>query len=296
VRPAAGSAFARAALAGNPSDGYRGRTLAVVVREFAARAEVRPAPEDRLDIPLVRAAVARFRAEVRAVGPVAVEWATTVPREVGLAGSSAIVIAVLRALAQATGATPGERDLARMALAVEAEDLGIAAGLQDRLVQVHEGLAAMDFGGGETAVELLDPALLPPLYLAWREDAAEPSGTVHAALRERWERGEEAVRGAMAELAACAAAARDALVAGDARAFAACVDGSLEVRRRIMPVDERVLRMAEAARANGASANSAGSGGAIVGTLPSEDAWPALERALRAQGAAVARPYSGRSG
>src|SRR3954452_10729270 len=146
-----GRAFARAALAGNPSDGYGGRTLAVVVREFAARAEVRPAAADRLDIPLVRAAVARFRADVLAVGPVAVDWATTVPREVGLAGSSAIVIAVLRALARATGATLGERELARMALAVEAEDLGIAAGLQDRLVQAHEGLAAMDFGGGEGA-------------------------------------------------------------------------------------------------------------------------------------------------
>jgi galactokinase/mevalonate kinase-like predicted kinase len=292
VRPARGRAFARAALAGNPSDGYGGRTLAVVVREFAAEAEVAPAPADAFAGPaeeLVRAALVRFRAEVADIGPVEVRCSTIVPREVGLAGSSAIVIAVLRALAHATDAALEPGALARMALAVEAEDLGIAAGLQDRLVQTHEGLLAMDFGP-DGGVEALDPALLPALYVAWRADAAAPSGRVHGALRERWSRGDDGLRAAMAELADHAAAARDALVAGDAAAFAACVDGSLDVRRRVMPVDPRVLRMAEVAREHGASANSAGSGGAIVGTLPAGDAWPDLERALRAEGCAVARP------
>ena len=127
---------------------------------------------DRCELRLARAAVERFRREVAEVGPVEARWSTTVPREVGLAGSSAIVIAVLRALSQATGTSLAERELARMALAVEAEDLGIAAGLQDRLVQAHEGLVAMDFGDGRAAIERLDPALLPPLYVAWREDAA----------------------------------------------------------------------------------------------------------------------------
>jgi len=44
-----------------------------------------------------------------------------------------------------------------------------------------------------------------------------------------------------------------------------------------------VLRMAEIARAHGACANSAGSGGAIVGALGEADAWPALAAALRAE-------------
>jgi glucuronokinase len=211
-----------------------------------------------------------------------------VPREVGLAGSSAIVIAALRALSAASGEPVEPGALARMALAVETEDLGIAAGLQDRLVQAHEALLAMDFGpnGG---VEVLDPALLPPLYLAWNAAAAAPSGRVHGALRERWAGGDPELREAMAELAVHAATARDALVAGDAETFARCVDGSLDVRRRLMPVDERVLRMAELARAHGACANSAGSGGAIVGTLRDTDAWRALAAALRAEGCEVVR-------
>ena len=273
--PGRGRAFARAALAGNPSDGYGGRTLAVVIREFAAEAVVRQAAETRftgLDDggePLLRAS-----------GPVEIACTTTVPREVGLAGSSAIVIAALRALG--AGSLPPD-ELARMALAVENEDLGIAAGLQDRLVQAHEGLLFMDFGQGG-GVEVLDPSLLPPLYVAWRADAAAPSGRVHGDLRARWSQGDPELRAAMAKLASHARDARDALVARDVEAFAAAVDGSLDVRRRIMPVDERVLRMAAIARAHGACANSAGSGGAIVGALRDPDAWPALAAAFDSEG------------
>src|SRR5689334_20899234 len=47
-----GRAFARVALAGNPSDGYGGRTLAVVLRDFAASASATPcADADRLTSP-----------------------------------------------------------------------------------------------------------------------------------------------------------------------------------------------------------------------------------------------------
>jgi len=284
VVPATGRAYARAGLAGNPSDGYGGRTVAVVLREFAAEAQVDAAAADRCELPLARAALARFRREVADVGPVEVRWTTTVPREVGLAGSSAIVIAVLRALCAVTGASLESDALARMALAVETEDLGIAAGLQDRLVQAHEALLAVDFGA-EPRVEALDEALLPGLFVAWRSDAAQASGVVHGELRTRWLAGDSLVCGVMEELAACAWAARDALLAGDRAAFAGCLDASLELRRRVMPVDERVLRMAEVARGFGAAVNSAGSGGAVVGTVPAS--WQELEAALRADGCGV---------
>ena len=46
-----------------------------------------------------------------------------------------------------------------MALAVETEDLGIAAGPQDRFVQAHEGLLYMDFAEPARAASALDPAL-----------------------------------------------------------------------------------------------------------------------------------------
>jgi len=282
VRSGRGSAPARAALAGNPSDGYGGRVLAVALDVLGAAARAAPAAADDVEGELARAAVARLRREV-GLGPVRVRWRTTVPREVGLAGSSAIVIAVLRALLEVEERALAPDELARLALAVEAEDLGIAAGLQDRLVQCHGALLDMDFARGR--VEALDPALLPPLYIAWHPEAAGPSGAIHAELRER----EREVRPVMDELAGLAARARDALLAGDDAAFAACVDSSLDARARIMPVHPRVARMAEVARAGGASANSAGSGGAIVGTV-SEEAWPPLREALAKEGCGVLRP------
>jgi glucuronokinase len=183
-------------------------------------------------------------------------------------------------------------DLARLALAVEAEDLGIAAGLQDRMVQAREALVAMDFGG-HPLYEELDPALLPDLFIAWHPDAAAPSGLAHGELRERHDRGDTEVIAAMARLGDHAARAREALLTSDHDTFARCVDASFDERLEIMSVDPLTARMVEAARAAGASANSAGSGGAIVGTLPSEECWTRLSATLAEIGAESVRPQTG---
>jgi glucuronokinase len=281
---ATGRAFARAALAGNPSDGYGGAVLAVCVPELAAHAEAGPAAR-RLSDPssaLVDAAVARFGR-----GPCAVRWTTTVPREVGLAGSSAIVTATVRALCALHGHELAPAALAELVLAVEVEDLGIAAGPQDRYAQAHEGLVLMDFAGARPRVERLDPGLLPPLYLAWRPDAAEASHAVHGGLRER--AAEPRLHAGMARLADHARAAADALRTGDRGAFARALDGSFDERAALMELDPRHVAMVQAARGAGASANYAGSGGAIVGTLP-VSGFDAVAGALRALGCEVIVP------
>ena len=179
-----------------------------------------------------------------------------------------------------------------MVLAVEVEDLGIAAGPQDRYAQAHGGLVLMDFAGPAPRVERLDPALLPPLYLAWRTDAAETSHTVHGGLRER--ATEPGVRRAMARLAGHARAARDALLAGDQAGFAAALDGSFDERRSVLDLDPRHAPMVQTARDAGASANYAGSGGAIVGTLPPAGLEP-VRRALQKLGCEVITPRPGNS-
>jgi mevalonate kinase len=281
---ATGRAFARAALAGNPSDGYGGAVLAVCVPELVARAEAGHAAGGLSDPPsaLVDAAVARFGR-----GPCAVRWTTTVPREVGLAGSSAIVTAAVRALCALHGHELAPAALAELVLAVEVEDLGIAAGPQDRYAQAHEGLVLMDFAGARPRVERLDPGLLPPLYLAWRPDAAETSHGVHGGLRDR--AAEPRLRAGMARLADHARAAADALRARDHGAFVRALDGSFDERAALMELDPRHVAMVEAARGAGASANYAGSGGAIVGTLPTGGLEP-VASALRALGCEIIVP------
>jgi galactokinase/mevalonate kinase-like predicted kinase len=281
MRSGSGHAYARAALAGNPSDGFGGAVLAVCGRDFAAHALAQPAASALSAPPsaLVDAAVARFGR-----GPCAVRWRTTIPREVGLAGSSAIVIATLRALCALHDHVLEPDDLAAMALAVEVEDLGISAGPQDRLAQAYEGLVLMDFGSEPWRVERLDPALLPALYLAWRPDAAGTSHAVHTDLPSRAR--DPAVRERMARLGAHARAARDALLGGDHAGFARAVDGSFDERHALLDLDPRHVAMVAAARATGASANYAGSGGAIVGTL-APGGLPHVVAALRSEGCEI---------
>ena len=291
---------ARAALAGNPTDGYGGAVLAVPVGPLRATVRARVAPTDRVlpltdsaDTPdgivaLIAAAVARFRA-VHPVGPAGVElaWATDIPRSVGLAGSSAIVIAVLDALARMVGVAVDPVARAAMALAVEAEDLGIAAGPQDRVVQALGVPVLMDFGrdgphgmGRHRAVE---GALLDEVFVAWSPTGAAPSGLLHGDLRARWADGDPQLRIGMDALAATARAAADALEAGDRAAFDAAIDESMRRRADLVDIDATTRRLAAIARSQACSANSAGSGGAIVGRCD-PDRRTELGAALGAEG------------
>jgi glucuronokinase len=153
--------------------------------------------------------------------------------------------------------------------------------------QAHEGLVFMDFAGARPRVERLDPALLPPLYLAWRADAAETSHAVHGGLRDR--AAEPRVRAGMARLAGHARAACEALRDGDHAAFAQALDASFDERAALLELDPRHVALVRAARAAGASANYAGSGGAIVGTLPPAGL-ESVARALDALGCEVIAP------
>ena len=165
--------------------------------------------------------------------------------------------ATVRALCALHGHALAPDELAEMVLAVEVEDLGIAAGPQDRYAQAHEGLVLMDFAGARPRVERLDPALLPSLYLAWRSDAAEASHAVHGGLRERARRAAPCGRGWRGSPATRARRAH-ALLGGDHAAFAAALDASFDERAALLDLDPRHEAMVHAARAAGASANYAG--------------------------------------
>ncbi len=275
---------ARAALAGNPSDGYGGAVLAVPVPAVSARVVLRPtehfdidghrfeslaaarAARDDRTLPglavLALAAVDAYALHLGPPPPSSVRVSTTIPAMVGLAGSSAVVIGVLRVLARSDGRTPTPDELAAIALAAEVDGVGIAAGPQDRLVQCHGRPMHMEFGGGPH--EPVEPGRPLRLVVAYRAAAAAASGATHGPLRIRWERGDRSVRAAMAALAEEARLATAALRAGDARRLGASMDRSFELRRSIVPLDPTHVEMIDVARAQGAAANFAGSGGSIT--------------------------------
>ncbi len=294
---ATASALARTGLAGHPSDGYGGATLSVTLRNFAAEVEVVAA--DALDIApagddqwpeggerLIRAAVARFERDCAPLPtPVRIRYRSTIPREVGLGGSSAIVIATLRALAQLTDTTIAKERLPHIALACETEELGIAAGLQDRVVQAYGGLVFMDFARG--ANEPLDARLLPPLFVAWDPKSGGASGPAHAGVRARFEAGEPRVVAAMGTLARFAHESRAALEHDDQPTFAAALDAGYDVRASIFELDPRHAAMIAAARELGLSATYTGSGGAIAGIAADPERMDALRGRLHADGVRV---------
>lgn len=262
-----GTACARAALAGNPSDGYGGAVLALALDARCATATAWRSQRPASDPPseLVDAAVRRFAAELApAAGATAVRFTTRIPRAVGLGGSSAIVVATLRALCELWSVQLAPMATAQLALSIELDDLGIAAGLQDRIAQTHGGLTFMDFATDPPTATPLDRGMLPALIVAWRADSGGHSGDVHAPLRDRHAAGEPDVLRAMRTLTRAAHEAADAIATGDHEALCASVDASFDARRSMLALDPRHVEMIEVARAAGAAANYAGSGGAIV--------------------------------
>jgi glucuronokinase len=118
-------------------------------------------------------------------------------------------------------------------LLVEQEELGITVGLQDRVIQVYEGLVYMDFdrsrehlvdGLASYWYEPMDPALLPPLYMAHHETLGEPTEIFHNNIRERFRKGDAQVVDAMRCFAQLAVDGREALL-GRAAASIACRHG-----------------------------------------------------------------------
>jgi glucuronokinase len=298
VRLVRAEAFARAALLGNPSDAYGGRTISFAFTNFSARVvvyewprlEIVPGPSDQVSfadlgelvadvqangyyggLRLVKAAIKRFadwcgERSIQIERPFSIRYESTIPRGVGLGGSSAIVTAVLRGLLEFHEVEIPLAELPELALSAETEELGIAAGLQDRVAQAYQGLTYMDFDPERErpAYEPLDPALLPPLLIAYAADAGQPSHDAHRAVRERFLAGDEEVRETMRAIGELADHGREALTGGNAEELGQLMRENLELRRRIFELEAEHIRMTEAAAELGMPANYAGSGGAIV--------------------------------
>jgi len=276
---ATGRAYARIGLLGNPSDAYRGKAIALSFYEFSAQVRLEPATSgghfgvpDGLAHDLIAASCARYAEHVsldpdHAGFEIAVE--TNIPFQVGLAGSSAIVIACLRALVSAFGRPLDAYDLSEMALAVEVDDLGIAAGPMDRAIQAYEGALLMDFGQERSAnaYTRLERSDLPHLLVAWDANGGEASGRIHGDVRKRWLRGDADVHDAMHEFAELVDEGMAALRIRDLAAFRAVVDRNFDARCALFSVSSRDREMVKIARDSGAAAKLCGSGGAVVAVL-----------------------------
>ncbi len=327
--------YARAGLLGNPSDGYNGKTISIIVRNFWA--EVVLYEWDSVDIVLAEHDRARFRSvydlaqDVKLHGyyggirlvkatvkyfveycqarglklherNFSVRYQSNIPRQVGLAGSSAIIGATLRCLMEFYNLEIPLQVQPSFILAVETEELGISAGLQDRVIQCYEGLVYMNFDqSGEDIVEgltcysyePLDLTLLPPLYIAYHDALSEPTEHFHDDIRGRFNRGEKQIVKAMKHFAQLAAQGRQALLEQEGEQLGALINENFDARSRIYTLPSWQAQMVEIARSCGATAKFAGSGGAIIGTYRDEAMFEELRVKLAAIGSLTIKPQVG---
>ena len=323
------SSYPRAGLVGNPSDGYFGKTISFLFRNFSAEVILYESPEleilptirdksffsdiDHLvknvrtfgyygGIRLLKAAVKRF-AEYCAENEIALDkrnftlrYKSDIPHQVGLGGSSAIVTAAFRAMCRFYDVTIAPAILANLVLSVEYDELSISAGLQDRVVQAYEGMVYMNFNQeymeehGFGNYEPLDHKLLPPVYIAYDTRLAERSDVFHNNIRDRFDRGEKDVVEAMTFWAELTSRVHACLTCGDKAGISELLDANFNQRREIYEISPRNIEMVEAARSVGASAKFSGSGGAIVGAYMDEKMYRQLEQVFAPMQIEILKP------
>lgn len=322
-------AYARAGLVGNPSDGYFGKTLAFTFADFYAEVVMYPSPHLELlpgqrdrsiysdlnsvvqsiqdygyygGIRLLQASLKRFLEHCKTHDidlhdqNFSMRYFTNIPSHVGLAGSSAIITACIRALMEFYGVAIPRAPLANLILSVETDELGISAGLQDRVAQVYQGLTYMDFDKklmeqrGYGRYESLEPAMLKNAYVAYKPRLREESEVVHNDLRDRYESGETRVMNAMTEWAALAEQVRQLLQQGKSMEIGPLLDANFDLRRSLCRIHPDNIDMVEAARSLGASAKFTGSGGAIIGQYKNHRMYKNLVTTLSSDGIHIFKP------
>jgi glucuronokinase len=322
-------AYARAGFLGNPSDGYFGKTISFSVRNFRARVLLYPSARleiklSKADTPvwenledlykstrwrgyyggirIMQALLLRFMDYCRSrkieleERNFTIEYDSNVPQRLGMGGSSAIITAALRAVCAYFRVEIPPAVFANLVLETETKELNVPAGLQDRVIQAYEGVVYMDFSKeimdrqGFGNYESLDPALLPNVYVAYRTSLSEGTEVFHNNIRERWRAGEPEVVQAMRTWAGYAEQGRAALLARDYKRLNVLLDANFDLRSRIYKIDQGNLEMIHTARRCGASANFAGSGGAICGAYEDDAMFQELTRQLKAIGVAAVQP------
>lgn len=311
--------YPRAAVIGNPSDGYYGKTIAFVFSNFIAKVQLYETPEleikpERFDVALFRsmeeltedvnfagyygglrllkASVKVFYEYCKAKGYApdgrnfTLRYHSNIPLRLGLAGSSAIITACFKALKQFFGIEITPEHMANLVLSVESQELGIAAGLQDRVAQAYEHPVFMDFDRtlmetrGYGRYEKVDTGCFPPFYIAFRKDLSEGTEVTHNNLRARFEIGDPVVTDAMNRWGDLTIAFREAMRKHDYDAMHLLMNENFDLRRKIIPISAGNIELVELARSSGASAKFTGSGGAIIGTYRDEATFDRLKHIL----------------
>lgn len=321
--------YPRAAIIGNPSDGYHGKTIAFVFSNFSANVTLFESPELELTpaaldlnifanidqlvahvnysgyyggIRLLKAMIKVFYEYCKA-NKIEIEdknftmrYFTDIPQRLGLAGSSAIITAGIKALMQFYGVTIKPAQLANLVWSVEIHELGISAGLQDRVAQAYEHPVFMDFDKdymeehGYGKYDPIDPDKLPNFFIAYKREDSEGSEVTHNSLRTRHKNGDQEVLEAIEEWSGLSVKMKNCISQGKPELIPEFMNRNFDLRSQILRIKAGHQRMVDIARNTGASAKFTGSGGAIIGTYSDNTMFNILKIKLKKHGIDILKP------
>lgn len=218
-----------------------------------------------------------------------------VPERAGLAGSTALVIAILGAVLAQTGVRMERHCIAETARMIEYGEMGIMCGYQDQHMAVFGGLNYMDFRGKErlaqdddeplATVEPLEPIAAELPIVVAHTGITRNSGTVHKSIRERWLEGESKVVEGYERIAHLGRLGKKALIERNWAALGELMNENHEIQRDLGgsgPHNDILINAALCNGALGAKLAGAGKGGTVIALTVEPDR---TVRAMREAGA-----------
>ena len=192
------------------------------------------------------------------------------PAGAGIAGSSAMNVAICGALARHAGITLDPEDLLEIAKDVEAQVIKVPTGLQDYRPAMYGGVAAVELhAGGPKRVGLkVDARELERRIVLCYTGEPRNSGTNNWEITKRHIDGDTHIFDCFERIRDTAAGMREALERADWERAAACLATEWENRKRLAPgvttpAIEDLIARATAAGARAAKVCGAGGGGCM---------------------------------
>jgi len=210
-----------------------------------------------------------------------ITYATDIPVKAGVAGSTALTVAILYAVLCFKNENCSPYRVAELARYIELNHLRVVCGYQDAYMCTFGGLNYMDFRGKQfyrTAAEELYATVEPlqgyvgdlPFVLA-HTGVSHSSDAVHKPLRERWLEGDQAVRDGYIEIGRIAREGKKALLNSDWPRLGRLMNENHAIQRDLGgsgDANEAFIGVALDSGALGAKLAGAGDGGTIIALNP----------------------------
>jgi galactokinase/mevalonate kinase-like predicted kinase len=256
---------------------------------------------DHLD--LARVALKELGVLNAGVRPFSLATSTQIPMQAGLAGSTAMLAAIVGALLTVIDRRLCAHETAELVRKIEYESMGVVCGFQDAYMTVFGGVNYMDFRGKnsfdtpetEKPLATVEPlsSQLPthlPIVLA-HTGVKHHSGTVHSSPRERWRAGERAFVDGYAEVADLARSGKRAILRREWARLGELINRNHAIVRDLGgsgEANEKLIAAALDGGALGAKLAGAGGGGTILALTLDMD--KTIELLLAAGADAILKP------